>query len=772
MRNRPTCFFTVSLFCSVTAVFLVSICVCLGVTSKVTRHNSSADLSAGKTKDVVVGSKGTLELGRASEVLVDKFEDVWSINSIVVNGGTIFVGTSPNGGLYEYSLGKLTKIYPLKPQEKEKTEKRGKNPADANEPNDVNEPGDPNVVKAEQHLSNEHIFAMATDVSGRLLAGISGRKCALCRLEMGKLETVFEPNDANDAKYVFAIALDKSGNIYLGTGPKGKVYMLDSFGKQPQVIYTSTDKNILSLAVKQDGFIYAGSDSRGLVYKIDPRTKTAAVLYDSEQEEITSLLFLKDSAGGAENLYAAATLAQITAAGAELAPQISLPGRPEPAPEKKGEKTGHGGGGLQLKVANTKKDSEEKPPPVRPQPGKEAKPEKASYIYKITPEGFVTDIFSETAVFFCLAEQQGRLLVGTGNHGRLFSVDITSEQNAVIYENTDVSQITAVVVAGNDVYVGTANPAKLIKLGSTYAAEGTFTSALVDAGQPAQWGKLQIEADIPQGSTVLAACRSGNVKDVNDPTFSPWTEPIEVKEPIQLQCPLGRFCQYKLVLRSSKDGKNPLIREIAVADTVPNLAPTVEEVSAARIEAADKSGVLKISYKAKDENNDKLIYQVDFRKLGWTNWIKIKDKIEADSFEWDAKTVEDGRYEIKVTASDERSNTAATKLTASRISDPVVVDNTGPAIKNYSVETADKTVTLKLKAVDELSAIGRLQYTVDSNADWTGTLPDDSVYDTTEENFTIVIKDLKAGEHIIAVKVADDVNNTTYKTFNVNIGGN
>ncbi len=181
---------------------------------------------------------------------------------------------------------------------------------------------------------------------------------------------------------------------------------------------------------------------------------------------------------------------------------------------------------------------------------------------------------------------------------------------------------------------------------------------------------------------------------------------------------------------------------------------------------------MKITYKAKDENNDKLIYQIDFRKIGWTNWIKIKDKIETDSFEWDAKTVEDGRYEIRVTASDERSNTAATKLTGSRISDPVVVDNTGPAIKDSSIKTEDKTVTLKLKAVDELSAIGKLQYTVDSSADWTGTLPDDLVYDTTEEDFTIVIKDLKAGEHIISVKVADDVNNTTYKTFNVTVGEN
>ena len=267
------------------------------------------------------------------------------------------------------------------------------------------------------------------------------------------------------------------------------------------------------------------------------------------------------------------------------------------------------------------------------------------------------------------------------------------------------------------------------------------------------------------------ASRSGNVKDVNDPTFSDWTELVEVTEPIQLRCPLGRFCQYKLVLQSEDGQKSPLVREIAVASTVPNLAPKVESVSVSRIEAANKTGTFKISYKAKDDNGDKLIYKIDFRKIGRTNWIELKDKLKAGSFEWDGKTVEDGRYEVRITASDERSNTTTTKLTGSRISEAVVVDNTGPVINvelRASIKEGKKfkkSVTMKLKVVDELSAIGELHYTVDSNADWIGVVPDDLVYDTTDEDFTIVIEDLEPGEHIIAVRVSDDVGNTTYKTF-------
>ena len=732
-------------------LYLVLSAPCLAVSSKITRHAGSSDLLKGKIENVVVGSRGTIQLSSAWESMVDDFEDVWSINSIVVSGGTVYVGTSPNGGIYKYSLGKLTKIYPEKSQEKPARKK-------AKEKKDANEPGDANTVKDEEYLSNEHIFAMTTDVSGRLLAGISGKTCRLCRFKNNKYEVIFEPDDD---KYIFAIALDASGNIYLGTGPEGKVYQLDPSGKKSKLIYDSLDKNILSLAAGQDGFVYAGSDSRGLVYKINPRTKKATVLYDSDQPEITALLFTENG-----DLHAAATSAKIVQAQTKFAAKLPLAGRPEATSVKP---PGTTKGGLKLKIANITaiagKMPAKRPIPTRPP----TRPGQASHIYKITKDGFVTDVFGERAVFFCLAEKDKKLLVGTGNSAQLFTVEPASEKQAIIYDDKQASQITAINVRKDAVYLGTANPAKLIKLGAGFTSKGTYSSDLIDAGQPAQWGKLQIEADIPKGCKVQVASRSGNVKDVNDPTFSDWTQLVEITQPIQLRCPLGRFCQYKLVLQSEDDSLSPVIREIAVASSVPNLAPKVQSISVVRIAAAGKKGTFKISYKAKDDNGDKMIYKIDFRKVGRTNWIELKDELEADNFEWDGKTIEDGRYEVRVTTSDERSNTTTTKLTGSRISEPVVVDNTAPVIKKHSINKNSKTITLKLQVSDEFSAIGRLNYTVDSNKKWIGTMPDDLVYDTTDEDFTIVIDKLKAGEHIIAVRITDSVGNIVYKTFEVNI---
>ncbi len=752
----------------------------LAVSSKVTRHESGSDLLKGQTKDVVIGSRGTIQLGRAAEVLIEDFEDfedVWSINSIVVSGGTIYFGTSPNGGIYKYSLNQLKKIYPLESDVNAPNRAEEALSSEQSEsPNDVNKPEmDKSAVlladksKAEEYLSNEHIFAMATDVSGRLLAGISGKQCSLYRFEADKAEIIFEPNDA---KYIFAIATDDAGNIYLGTGPKGKIYKLDSFGKEAELIYDSRDKNILSLVVGEHGFVYAGSDTRGLVYKINPRTKKAAVLYDSDQPEITALLFTTDG-----NLHAAATSAKAVQTQTKFASQLPFAGRPEveeseeeEEEEEKKEGASIGGGGFTLKIANTKKEADDdKLSSKRAALRKLIKPTKASYVYRINEDGFVTSIFSETAVFFCLAEEDKKLLVGTGSDAQLFAVDPASEQQAIIYKDEQASQITALIVARGDVYLGTANPAKLIKLGPGLAREGTYTSDLIDAEQPAKWGKLQLDADIPKGCKVLAASRSGNVKDVNDPTFSDWTELVEIKEPVQLHCPLGRFCQYKLVLSSEDVNESPIIREVAVASSVPNLAPKVKSVSVDRI--ATKQGSFKISYKAEDDNGDELIYEIDFRKVGRTNWIELKDKLEESGFEWDSKTVEDGRYEVRVTASDERGNTTATKLTGSRMSESVVVDNTGPAIAKHAIEQVDKTITLRLQVADEFSVIGKLDYTIDSNAQWINAVPDDQVYDTTEEDFTIVIEKPEAGEHVIAVRVGDDVGNATYKSFEVDVSG-
>ncbi len=723
----------------------------LAVTSQVHRHSSESDLAGGEVEKLVLDSRGTLQLGRSAEVLVDDLDRVWSINSILASGSTIYFSTSPNGGIYRYSFGALTQIYPdvtTKAKSDSKTT-------------------DPNEAKDAEALTNEHVFALAVDMAGRLLAGFSGPECQLCRFSTSGMDVIFKPKEAN---YIFSVALDKAGDIYVATGPQGKVYCLDPLGKTAQLVYTSRDKNILSLAAGPDGFVYAGSDGRGLVYRLNPRSQSAQVLYDSEKPEIVALLFDHSPQQSKSDLFAIATSAEIVKVQREFAANLPLSGRPESDQKKEKGDSEAQGGGLSLKIANREKKTAGKTTKAPRIASRGTKPKTTSALYRITPEGYVTTVTEKMAIFLSMAQHPKGVLIGTGNKGQLILVNPDSERQTLLYEDKQASQITGLGVVGGEVFIGTANPAKLIRLRSEYAAKGTYVSGLIDAKQPAHWGKLQIAADVPAGCEVLVSSRSGNVQDVNDPTYSEWTEPVLITEPVQLTCPLGRFCQYKLILKSELGNETPVIREVSVASTIPNLAPLVQAVAVVRQHTrTGKTDVYEINYKTRDDNEDTLLHNVYFRKLGRTNWIELVEDHEEDTYGWNSRTVEDGRYEIRVVASDCRSNTPAAALTGSRMSDPVVIDNTGPEITQHTLDAQSKVVTLSVTVKDEFTALKKLDYTVDGNDKWLSGVPADRVYDTTQEQFDLLVNDLDPGEHVITVRVKDDLDNVTYKSYDVEV---
>jgi hypothetical protein len=206
-----------------------------------------------------------------------------------------------------------------------------------------------------------------------------------------------------------------------------------------------------------------------------------------------------------------------------------------------------------------------------------------------------------------------------------------------------------------------------------------------------------------------------------------------------------------------------------VAHAVPNVPPSVLAIKAERSRDKKTPHLIDISFMVKDENKDDLEFTLQFRKAGRTTWIPLKEELDQPRFQWDGRTVEDGRYEVRVIANDRKSNTPKTALTGSRVSGVFVIDNTAPEIVNADIQTAGRDVIATLHIEDEFSVLGKVQYTVDSNEKWMTALPDDGVYDTLAESFTIPIKDLETGVHVIAFSVADDLENTRYKTYEVTI---
>ena len=70
--------------------------------------------------------------------------------------------------------------------------------------------------------------------------------------------------DETEELYIWCLAEDSLGNIYAGTGNKGKIYKVTPDG-QFSLFYNSPEVSILSLAIDTQNNIYAGTAPSGLV---------------------------------------------------------------------------------------------------------------------------------------------------------------------------------------------------------------------------------------------------------------------------------------------------------------------------------------------------------------------------------------------------------------------------------------------------------------------------------------------------------------------------
>ena len=577
----------------------------------------------------------------------------------------------------------------------------------------------------------------------------------------------FEPG----TKYIWDLALDKSGNLYVATGDHGEIFRVTPKGEH-SVFFQSDETHIRVLAFDAEDNLIAGSDGSGLIYRISP-AGDGFVLYSAPKKEITALAL--DRSG---NIYAAAVgekkpgNASTSSAfnTALLTMGANLPGGAPQVP------------GMTI-TANPAGPAISGPFPF---PGGGAS--SGSDVYRIAPDGSPIRLWTshEDIVYALTFDSQGRLLAGTGNRGHIFEITGLDDFSDLL--KAAASQVTAFAKApGGAVYAATSNLGKVFVLGPGPEAQGTYESDVFDAKIFSRWGRVESRGI---GHVDLYA-RSGNV-DNPDRNWSPWKK-VDLGKDDETGVPAARYAQWKAVLHAGTPAPN--VDSVALNYLPKNVAPEIEDLtvqvgvkyqptpkntgmslgadsstlsSATHFEAAPSSShdrdSIGVKWSAHDDNDDQLVYSIYYRGDGQKRWLLLKDDITDKAYSFDASLLPDGGYTVRVVASDAASHSPGESLTASRESRRFEVDTTPPRIENLSATLDGSQIHVTFRAGDGFSPIKRAEYSVDAG-DWKYVEPVGQLSDAKTETYDFkaspeAAKDgAVSSEHVVVVRVYDRYDN-------------
>jgi len=169
-------------------------------------------------------------------------------------------------------------------------------------------------------------------------------------------------------------------------------------------------------------------------------------------------------------------------------------------------------------------------------------------------------------------------------------------------------------------------------------------------------------------------------------------------------------------------------------------------------------GMIGARWLASDENGDSLEFVIEIKGENELNWKPLKDKLKDRYYSYDATAFGDGRYVVRVTASDAPSNPLNQGLTAQAVSAPFLIDNTAPVISGLAASPAGAKVDLRFKAVDALTVITKAEISLNGSG-WKLVDPTVRLADSKDLDFQFSIDRPASGELTIAVRVTDEFDN-------------
>jgi hypothetical protein len=519
--------------------------------------------------------------------------------------------------------------------------------------------------------------------------------------------------------YIWDLEFDEDGNLYIATGTAGVVLKVNSEGEVLDKVLDSRDRHVMSLVPDGYGGFYAGTDGNGLVYHINSDDR-ARLLFSAEESEIHTMTLGSDG-----RLYVGAVSAH--------------------SPQNGGE--------------------EEKPP--------------GGTVYRLEPSGAATKVWQAPypLILSMVSYDETRILMGVGPRGVLYWIGTDGSIQRVA--DLGESQPTAMLRRSDgSMLVGMGNSGRVKQLGHEPASEGSFVTDTYDAGLVAQWGRVEVLADQPVGSEIQIESRTGNKSDASF-DWSRWQALGGDGNRIVVSPP-GRFVQLRTTLTRSNDGLPPVLKSLSVTGQQVNVPPALSAIriqpyrqSPNRTSSDNRNGeeserparnlareaarrtIMVVRWGAVDPNEDKLTHAVSYQRVGDSDWTLLKEDITKLLLMWDTEGAPEGLTVVKVETSDRPSNPWPSAMTDDLVSDPFMIDYTGPVLDGLSAEVRDDGA-IRVQGVgrDATSSIHEGAYSIDSD-EWLVFFPTDGIFDSNTELFDFVTEKLEPGRHTVVVKLKD-----------------
>jgi len=654
----------------------------------------------GTSHQVSILKNGRVVLGPRIELLAKlKEPQLWKMERA---GKLLYVATGPEGRIYVFSEGKLKRRI---------------------------DTGAESVISLA--WSGKYLYA-GTAPDGQLIAyGDEGREVGRWSFE--------EP-------YVSAILPRGADMVFVCTGSPGRIHSCSVSGNCT-IVCEIGESQVRSLADGGGGRLLVGTWGRGLVLEVDSEG-AVRVIMDPEEGEVNNVVLDEGM-----KLWASA---------------VSTPRASEGSPSGNGEQPASG----------------------------DAAP--GSSLYLLEKTGAWDRIWSsrKEAIAALLADGEAVIMATSGRGARLYRVFPDGRYDVLL--KLDESTASCITPADGGWYFGSVAPSSVYLVSSRVAREGYVESSAYDAGNVVRWGRLKWEGK----GKVRFLTRSGNT-DTPDETWDKWSDAIEEEEAgLRIQSPSSQFIQWRAILSADGSADYPYLDRVAVAYLPPNLPPKLKAIMVyppggrvfpsgsesakqtvvqtlpgnlrveysvpgqpeAELPDAEVSwvrGVTTVRWAAYDPNEDRLRYTLFFKSSGEDGWRLLAKDLKEQIYSWSTRSLSDGRYRVKVVASDGKSNPPARALTASMESKSVVIDNSPPRVVQLKAErTRGGSYRIAARLEDDTSPLRRARFSIDG-MEWRAVLPVDGVFDSKLEKLDFQVNsELTPGSDVF-IEAVDFSGNTS-----------